>query len=260
MPRIWYAWEQGPYFPKPDYMRDTLPRCVRFDKPERLPFPKVPWAPWRSKAESWPPKRSLSEIRSLLLVHPELESDLLPVWVESTTHELPLDITFWRSARRQKASYFNHEDWIGGISPSQLARSAFSTLREFHTALNVRFGLARKVRHVKLTACFEAGAYEYPVKRLTRLDAVKLVQGLERLESPLVHDRLRVDLQVTCVQASQEWARQTFILEQRHVRAVAGRDAESPWMCTQDLIEVREWLPYSGSWKRECRWVIPERV
>ncbi|KAK4888302.1 hypothetical protein LTR27_012797 [Elasticomyces elasticus] len=262
LPRIWYAWEQGPYFPKPRYMEDTLPWRLRTGRhrPEGHPFPEVPWAPWRSEAESWPPKRNFSEIRSLLLIHPQLGNELLPVWAEHTTHELLLDITFWRSAERQKASHFDHQDWIGDLSTARLARAAFSTLREFLAALNTGFGLAQKVRHIKLTAFFEGCRHRCAAKQLTRLDAVKLVQELERLESPLVHDHLRVDLQVTYVQASEKWARRTFSLRQRHTLAVTRSDAEPPWVCTQDLIEVKEWLPYAGSWARECKWVIVEPV
>ncbi|KAK3634416.1 hypothetical protein LTR56_015295 [Elasticomyces elasticus] len=256
LPRIWYAWEQGSYFPKPDYMENTLTWRPYMDGLEGLAFPKVSWQPWPSRgAELLPPRRNLSEIRSLLLVHPRLGNELLPVWAENVTHELPLDITFWRSDSRQEATYFDHLDYIGGVSSAKLARAVFSTLREFLTGLDVRFGLAQKVRHIKLTACFEAHKYDCSTTHIHRLAATKLVQKLERLEWPLVHEKLRVELEVTCMQAlPDEWARRTYTLAQRPLSNVTGRDADPPWRYTRDLVEVkisRPIAPGSPFWVAE---------
>ncbi|KAK5723547.1 hypothetical protein LTR15_005245 [Elasticomyces elasticus] len=204
--------------------------------------------------------------KSLHMIHPKFELELLGTWAEETVHRVPLLNTFWQSRDHHARLYYVDLRWYRYlINEEQLAGSIYMQLRRFLQALEEHYKVARSVRHVRLTGVFKAHKDEKPAALLRRYNVSKVARAMERLDSPLGQPNLQLELELVCQHENDKMPDQTiwtrarrtmgFSLNPRNVTVrKAGRKAETDWMCAKDGLEIRE-VHRNGCADNVANWV-----
>ncbi|KAK3676053.1 hypothetical protein LTR78_004245 [Recurvomyces mirabilis] len=196
----------------------------------------------------------------LQLVDHQFRDEYLKVWAERHVHNAKINLNFWSHVRRAEPRDLappNQGRRTGKqlLSVSRIAEAVWLRLRDCLQTIETRFGVANRVRHVKLhdsvvydTTCPDE--LREPLSLLRALPLPSMVAQLQRLDATLAHSSLSVELTILTTHPLKTFwgtldyrrARRRVVMRQAHRFGDGGVTSrfEQEWICDGDVME--QWL------------------
>ncbi|KAK4554687.1 hypothetical protein LTR86_008189 [Recurvomyces mirabilis] len=213
--------------------------------------------------KEWKRGRVKYASRLQLITH-RFRDEYLKVWAERHVHNAELDLNFWSHVRRAEPRDLappNQGRRSGKqlLNVSRIAEAVWLRLRDCLQTIETRFGVANRVRHVKLHGSVAhdktcPDELREPLSLLRALPLPSMVARLQRLDATLAHSGLTVELMILTTHPLETFwgtldywrVRRRVVMRQAHglERRGATLRVEQEWICDGDVIE--QWLERTG--------------
>ncbi|KAK3676045.1 hypothetical protein LTR78_004237 [Recurvomyces mirabilis] len=223
---------------------------------------------WKSSMEHMKVKHKRAVYAIILYsVTCRFRHEYLCVWAEQHTHDMKLDLDFWRRIRNKDkapADFSMATPWKGHqlVGAKTLAEALWTQLSAHLQKIELRYGVARRIRHVVVHAN-SAQNWEHladaqqPHHMVGQLAIQKALRHMQRLDHSLAHGNLVVELVVLATNYRQRptgpfiwWpARRRAVFRQAHGLGVDGARlrAEQDWVLVLDVVEQKTFRAAPGT-------------
>ncbi|KAK4554695.1 hypothetical protein LTR86_008197 [Recurvomyces mirabilis] len=274
------------FFDLPNELRVQIYECIYHDSQIFSLHEPLLGQTWTSTVEHMKQKHKIAVYTIIhYSVTRRFRREYLSAWAEQHTHDMILDLDFWRRIRtkdKPPAGFSMATPWKGRqlISAKTLADALWTQLRAHLQRIESRYAVARRVRrivvHANIAQNWEHLAdAQQPHHMVGQLAIRKALRHMQRLDHSLAHGNLVVELVVLATNYRQRptgpfiwWpARRRAVFRQAHGLDADGARlrAEQDWVLVSDVVEQKTFrvapgaggVNPAGTWKWEVS--SPER-